>query len=185
MTRPPFLPLLPPALLLLGACATVAPEARGPVDFVRHHYASLRIGTDWERVQEDFARDAIIVRHDPEHPGELIVETVPSFFEVTAPAIDSMRSFRIEPVGIRALVYERLATVMAYVEVESVDADGQPQAFRAVDQFALAMDPHGRWRISHLLYQRVAEGWEPPRNIRTSLFRQSGVHLARGGRDRD
>ncbi|HEX9794594.1 MAG TPA: hypothetical protein VGC54_11480 [Planctomycetota bacterium] len=162
--------------LLLAAMPAVSCAAAergtdtGPEAFIAEHYARLTGGADWEVLEEDFVPEAQIVRHDADNPGELIHTSVKEFFARMGPVIDGMQSFRIEPLGMRSLVYDRTASVTAYVQVTSVAADGAAGGFTAVDQFSLALGADGAWRITHLLYQREVDGWPPPRGMSEASF---------------
>lgn len=168
-------------LLGLGACAA-APyaESEDAAGFVEQHYGRIRAGTDWTALQGDFLPDARITRLRPEHPGEMETSTVPEYFAAVAPEIDALQGFSITPRGLRALVYDRVATVWASVEVLHTEACGAETRFSAVDVFILARDAQDRWRIRDLIWQSAVEGWPVPRDRSAQPFTQTGMDARLG-----
>lgn len=139
--------------------------------FVENHYLIIHPGANWELVLDDFYPGAEIInlRLQADLPA-MEVQAVGDFFSSMSPAIDSMREFEIRPLGLRAQVYDHIANVWAHVHVRSVDDAGEEYEFYAVDQFSLALDGDGQWRITHLLYQRTVDGWPAPSDFRMGSF---------------
>ncbi|TAH37402.1 MAG: hypothetical protein EYC70_10560 [Planctomycetota bacterium] len=173
--------LAAPIAACLAACsATQLAESESAARFVQQHYGRITVGADWTQVQADFLPDARIARVRPEAPGLPETSTVAEYFARSAPHIDAQHSFSIRPMGLRAVVYDRVATVWASVEVEETSAGGQESVFAAVDVFCLARDEQDRWRISHLLWQTAVPSW-PPDGERTSQpFTRDGVEVRLG-----
>ncbi|KAA3604331.1 MAG: hypothetical protein DWQ01_22240 [Planctomycetota bacterium] len=173
----PFFSRRLPWLLALLPVACATPQADHTdeiVAFIENHYEAVQVGAPWDLLLQDFTPEAEILHyHVDREPPELQVEPAAQFFSHMGPGIDSMRDFSIVPVGIDAVVYDRIATVWAYVEVRSVNQDGVAGGFDAVDQFSMIRDPDGQWYITHLLYQHTVEDWPPPRRLRRQNFMAS------------
>ncbi len=182
MLSTPRLPLRILPLFLLVSCASMEERrAESIAEFLEEHYGSLTVGADWEAVRSDFSAEAVVARMDPDHPGAVIPTPVDEFFASVGPSIDSLRFFHIEPKTLWITLYDRLATAWVHAVVEQEDAEGQAKGFEGVDQFSLIQDEDGRWRIIHLVWQEVAEEWEPPRASRTWLFARSAPAELRVG----
>lgn len=166
---------------LLASCAMApAAQVEGAVRFVEAHYRKIRVGADWAGLQSDFAPRAVIAVVEPGAPGLPKEEGVAAYFAEAGPRVDALRSFRIEPLGVQALVYDRIATVWAHSLIEAEAQDGARSVSEAVDVFCLALDEEDRWRITYLLWQGAAAGWDPPLDRSGRTFTRGGLDVRLG-----